>query len=178
MLCSTSVSPIGWTLLLGTRMAHIYKAEGPTTDARNADTTPEPLPTSKHTHGLKTVKRQLRLIKLCVCLLEIILDLWLTSSAVAGLRLSPEHQSGGRSPPPARKPLGSLLVQRGNKAAWGSSYSCSLYSSLNIHSSTCWPTLRNQARQSHCLMFDDNMPKLMLKIKVAQPRRRSCCTSL
>lgn len=173
MLCSTSVSPIGWTLLLGTRMAHIYKAEGPTTDARNADTTPEPLPTSKHTHGLKTEKRHLKDFdkNVCVCLLEIILDLWLTSSAVAGLHLSPEHQSGGRSPPPARKPLGSLLVQRGNKAAWGSSCSCSLYSSLTTHSSICCLTLRNQGRQSHCLMFEDNIPKPMLKIKLAQPRR-------
>lgn len=32
----------------------MYKAEGPSTEARNADTTPEPLPTSKHTLGLKT----------------------------------------------------------------------------------------------------------------------------
>lgn len=36
----------------------MYKAEGPTTDARNADTTPEPLPTSTHTLGLEIVKRR------------------------------------------------------------------------------------------------------------------------
>lgn len=33
-------------------ITHRYKAEGPITDARNADTTPEPLPTSRHTAGL------------------------------------------------------------------------------------------------------------------------------
>lgn len=33
-------------------ITHRYKAEGPITDARNADTAPEPLPTSRHTAGL------------------------------------------------------------------------------------------------------------------------------
>lgn len=37
-------------------IAHRYKAEGPITDARNADTTPEPLPTSRHTAGLHAEK--------------------------------------------------------------------------------------------------------------------------
>lgn len=33
-------------------ITHRCKAEGPITEARNADTTPEPLPTSTHTAGL------------------------------------------------------------------------------------------------------------------------------
>lgn len=37
-------------------IAHRYKADGPITDARNADTTPEPLPTSRHTAGLHAEK--------------------------------------------------------------------------------------------------------------------------
>lgn len=40
------------------RVTHTYRAEGPTTDARNADTTPEPLPTSKHTHGLQAAEKK------------------------------------------------------------------------------------------------------------------------
>lgn len=36
---------LGW-------ITHRYKAEGPIIDARNADTTPEPLPTSRITAGL------------------------------------------------------------------------------------------------------------------------------
>lgn len=43
-------------LTLNVKAAHRYKADGPTTDARNADTTPEPLPTSKHTQGLQMSK--------------------------------------------------------------------------------------------------------------------------
>lgn len=37
-------------------ITHRYKAEGPITDARNADTTPEPLPTSRHTAELYAEK--------------------------------------------------------------------------------------------------------------------------
>lgn len=45
-------------MLFNVKVAHMYKAEGPTIDARNADTTPEPLPTSKHTHGLINSKEK------------------------------------------------------------------------------------------------------------------------
>lgn len=37
-------------------ITHRYNAEGPTMEARNADTTPEPLPTSRHTRGLDTAQ--------------------------------------------------------------------------------------------------------------------------
>ena len=35
------------------QVTYTYRAEGPTTDARKAEITPEPLPTSRHTRGLE-----------------------------------------------------------------------------------------------------------------------------
>lgn len=40
-------------------ITHRYKAEGPIIDARNADTTPEPLPTSRITAGLHAGKENI-----------------------------------------------------------------------------------------------------------------------
>lgn len=39
------------------KITYRYRAEGPTTDARNADASPEPLPTSRQTHGLETSEK-------------------------------------------------------------------------------------------------------------------------
>lgn len=45
-----------------------YKADGPITDARKAETTPEPLPTSRHTLGLeKRIQTEISLFKVSCC---------------------------------------------------------------------------------------------------------------
>ena len=143
----------------------MYKAEGPTIEARNADATPEPLPTSTHTPGLESTRRhtghvhvsQRKYVRkskntyiyiyVCVCVCEHCL----TSSAAASLRLSPARPAGGRSPPPARTHLGNVLARRASGQVWGYLSACS--APLVPGTSGCAFTPRSASLTRRCRYF-------------------------